>query len=69
MKGGGNYTPISLAFGFLMNLMLVSGGYPWTVIRVQERSKYFEFLEQASVEQSIDGFARFLARKLREKND
>jgi len=29
---------------FLMNLMLASGGYPWTVIPVQERDEYMSAL-------------------------
>ena len=32
---------------FLMNLMLASGGYPWTVIPVADRKTYMEALEQA----------------------
>jgi hypothetical protein len=46
---------------FLMNVMLASGGYPWTVIPVEERKTYMESLEKASVEQDIEAFARFLA--------
>ena len=47
---------------FLMNLMLASGGYPWTVIPVDHRKPYMESLEFASVEQNIEPFATFLGR-------
>jgi len=47
---------------FLMNVMLASGGYPWTVLPVEERSEYMAALEAASVEQNIEQFAAFLAR-------
>jgi hypothetical protein len=46
---------------FLMNLMLASGGYPWTVIPVEQRSSYMEALEKASVENDIKPFAKFLS--------
>jgi hypothetical protein len=46
---------------FLMNAMLASGGYPWTVIPVEERDRYMESLEAASVDQDIRPFAKFLA--------
>lgn len=45
---------------FLMNLMLASGGYPWTVIPVESRSKYMAVLEEASVHENITPFTRFL---------
>jgi len=45
---------------FLMNLMLASGGYPWTVIPVEERKAYMHALEKASVNQKIELFAKFL---------
>ena len=45
---------------FLMNLMLASGGYPWTVITVDRRNDYMAALEEASVHEDIDPFARFL---------
>jgi hypothetical protein len=47
---------------FLMNTMLASGGYPWTVIPVEEREAYMAALEEASVGQNIVPFADFLAR-------
>ncbi|MGB0425201.1 MAG: Fic family protein, partial [Flavobacteriales bacterium] len=46
---------------FLMNAMLVSGGYEWTVIPVEERDKYMSALESASAKQDIKPFAEFLA--------
>jgi hypothetical protein len=46
---------------FLMNTMLASGGYPWTVIPVEERDTYMNALEQASVNQNIEPFAKFMA--------
>ncbi|HEU4798525.1 MAG TPA: Fic family protein [bacterium] len=47
---------------FLMNVMLAAGGYPWTVLPVEERNQYMEALEAASVDQKITPFAAFLAR-------
>jgi len=38
---------------FLMNAMLASGGYPWTVIQVDQRDAYMAALERASVSQDI----------------
>ena len=50
---------------FLMNLMLASGGYPWTVIPVGERKTYMDALEKASVGEEIVPFADFLAGLVR----
>jgi hypothetical protein len=46
---------------FLMNAMLASGGYPWTIIPVEERKSYMTSLEKASVEQNIEPFAKFIS--------
>lgn len=51
---------------FLINVMLASGGYPWTVIPVQERTAYMHALEKASVNQDIQPFAKFLAHLAKE---
>jgi fido (protein-threonine AMPylation protein) len=50
---------------FLMNLMLASGGYPWTVIPVQQRDAYMAALEDASVRHDIRPFANFLGTLVR----
>lgn len=49
---------------FLMNVMMASGGYPWTVITVDGRDKYMAALEQASVHKNIKPFTEFLATNL-----
>lgn len=49
---------------FLMNAMLASGGYRWTVIRVEDREKYLKALESASVEGDIDPFGSFIAERV-----
>ncbi|MBK1621926.1 cell filamentation protein Fic, partial [Lamprobacter modestohalophilus] len=46
---------------FLMNLMLASGGYPWTIIPLEQRDRYIAALEDASVRRQIEPFARLLA--------
>ena len=52
---------------FLMNVMLAAGGYPWTVVPLQQRDPYMAALEQASVKQNIVPFAEFLAQLVREE--
>ena len=46
---------------FLMNAMLASGGYPWTVIPLAQRTRYMEALESASVDGDIRPFVDLLA--------
>ncbi|MBU2606177.1 MAG: Fic family protein [Alphaproteobacteria bacterium] len=50
---------------FLMNVMLASAGYPWLVIKVEQRDAYMAALEAASTNQDIKPFATFLAESLR----
>ncbi|MHB8173734.1 MAG: Fic family protein [Nitrospirota bacterium] len=49
---------------FLMNAMLASGGYPWTVIRLSRRELYMSALEEASVHGRIKPFAEFIKEEL-----
>ncbi|MFZ2784705.1 MAG: Fic family protein [Sediminibacterium sp.] len=51
---------------FLMNLMLASGGFSWTVIPVQERDAYMNALEMASANQDIAPFAAFMGHLVSE---
>jgi len=47
-----------------MNTMLASGGYPWTVIQVEDRAAYLQALKSASVGGNIAPFAEFVATQL-----
>jgi Fic family protein len=50
---------------FLMNVMLASGGYPWTVIRVEDRNAYLDALGRASIDTDIKPFAEFEGQRVR----
>ncbi len=50
---------------FVMNAMLASGGYPWTVIRVEDRDPYLSALDRASIGMDIAPFATFIAQRVR----
>jgi Fic family protein len=50
---------------FLMNAMLASGGYPWTVVRVEDRAAYLAALDRASIDGDIAPFANFIAERVR----
>jgi hypothetical protein len=47
-----------------MNTMLASGGYPWTVIQVSERSEYLDALNSASLNMDIAPFTAFIAKSM-----
>jgi len=49
---------------FLLNALLASGGYPWTVIRVENRKPYMTALETASARHDIGDFTRFVAAEM-----
>jgi fido (protein-threonine AMPylation protein) len=49
---------------FLMNVMLASGGYPWTVIRIRDRKPYLSALDRASIEMDIHPFATFIVHRV-----
>jgi Fic family protein len=50
---------------FLMNVMLASGGFDWTVIRTENRDEYMNALETASVKGDIRPFAEFVLTEMR----
>jgi hypothetical protein len=45
----------------MMNVMLASGGYPWTIVPVDRRNDYMAALESASVDQDVKPFTIFLS--------
>ena len=50
---------------FLMNAMLISGGYPWTIVQLKNRMEYLASLEKASVDQEILPFVKFIAKEMK----
>lgn len=52
---------------FIFNAMLVTGGYVWTVVPVQQRKPYMDALEQASSYRDIGPLATFFATLVREQ--
>jgi hypothetical protein len=52
---------------FLMNVMLASGGYPWTIVPLERRDDYMAALESASVGQDIKPFAAFIGRLVKNR--
>lgn len=51
---------------FIMNAMLIAGGYPWTIVHVKNRVKYLSSLETASVDNDIIPFTKFIAAEMEE---
>lgn len=49
---------------FLMNVLLASGGYPWTVVRVEDRAEYLKALDRASIDVDARPFASFIAERV-----
>ena len=53
---------------FIMNTILTTNGYPWLIIKVEDREEYLKTLEMASGEaDDIEPFAKFIARGLEEQ--
>ena len=49
---------------FILNLMLVSGGFNWTIIRVERRKEYMAALESASTKEDIEPFTKFILEEM-----
>jgi Fic family protein len=54
---------------FMMNAMLASGGWSWTVVRVEDRAAYLAALDRASIDMDIAPFARFIAERVRSSTE
>ena len=52
---------------FMMNLMMASGGFPWTIVPLKRRAEYMSALESASVDQDIKPFSKFLRSLLQDE--
>lgn len=46
---------------FILNTMLASGGYPWTIVPLEKRKEYMAALEKGSVNGDITDFTRLIA--------
>lgn len=49
---------------FLMNFLLLVNGYPWTLIKLENRKRYMECLEAASCDKDIKPFAKFIRESM-----
>jgi len=54
---------------FLMNAMLATGGYVWTVVPVEQRKPYMEALEKASTGHDITEFSALIGQLIREQTN
>lgn len=50
---------------FIMNVMLTTGGYPWTIVPVESRNRYMTTLEKASIENDISEFATLISELIK----
>ena len=53
---------------FAMNALLVNGGYPWTIVHVENRRAYLDALEQASIHGNIINFAKLIVKEMAKSN-
>ena len=54
---------------FILNAMLVTGGYTWTIVPLEQRTPYMAALDQASSFRDIQPLAKFFAALVREQTD
>lgn len=54
---------------FIFNAMLVTGGYTWTIVPLEQRAAYMHALEQASSYRDISPLSRFFAQLVREQTE
>ncbi len=53
---------------FLMNTMMASGGFSWTIIPIDKRGEYMSALEKASINGDISDFVKFISNRFRDKH-
>ena len=49
---------------FIMNVLWVTAGYPWTIVRLESRMQYLQSLEKASVDNNITDFIKLIANEM-----
>ena len=49
---------------FAMNTLLVTAGYPWTIIPLQCRTQYLNALESASIKGNIKPFTKLIISQM-----
>lgn len=49
---------------FILNAMLASGGYVWTIVEMSRRSEYINALETAHTEGDIEPFVKFILKEM-----
>ena len=49
---------------FLMNMMLVTSGYPWTIIKVSERTEYMKALDLVAADKDIKPFTNLIIKEM-----
>ena len=50
---------------FVLNTMLASGGYPWTIVQVKHRKIYINALETAHIEGDLVKFTPYIIDEMR----
>jgi Fic family protein len=53
---------------FIMNFLLATAGYRWTIVTLQTRDEYMQALDRASGDKDIAAFAQLLARLATEQH-
>lgn len=53
---------------FIFNAMLVTGGYAWTIVPLEQRNRYMATLERASSYGEIEPLAQFFATLVRDQD-
>ena len=52
---------------FLMNVLLVAHGFPWTIIHFDRRQQYFDFLEAGHIRRDVLELSEFFASEMNSK--